>query len=582
MIKHAILIGINSIPELPYLSSPSTYAIKMKNWAQSQGYKTHLFADEAGDEHVSGRCRRTDILDVCRDIVDDGCDQLLIYFAGHGVELTAGDDIWLLPGYVDDGADCISILACQQYAYRTGIKHVVFISDACRSPSDNPLIRPVRPSSMLPNRNNTNHRTVVDIFYSTWPGENSRDIKSEDTGNYHSLYSDSLLDCLHGTVPQVIKKIENITPNFPAVLSFELNNYLKNEVPKKFRLAGSKVQYPTGTVSSCDPLFLSKFPVDGAEEANIETALSTIVETNFRRIESKTIDQKLDSYLKTKNRTVNLHTKKIIQDFIRNYKLFTSAALFTTESTALYVTGYDNPTVFSSREKDWHGIQEDWWSERRQRDFSSIETLDFSDIGQRGVGLYFVANWQRTRFYPIYVLYGFLAQVVFEKDELLTVNYFPTQGYNKEGAYKYALEIAERKAQIILAARNGMFQGTRELADYLRTYKLYDPTLGLFAAYAYFQKGDFDGVDDVYNIIASDEHQSMLGDIWMLKKLSSSLSIPQDEILLPIVTEGWSYLNMLDENPFLHLSKYLLPGLWTSFSKDGMSEIIHSFNLKEI
>lgn len=582
MIKHAILIGINSIPELPYLSSPSKYAIKMKNWAQSQGYTTHLFFDEEDEEHVSGRCRRTDILDVSMEIVDQGCDQLLVYFAGHGVELTAGDDIWLLPGYVDDGADCISILSCQQYAYRTGIKHVVFISDACRSPSNNPRIRPVRPSSMLPNRNNTNHRTVVDIFYSTWPGENSRDIKSEDTGDYHSLYSDSLLECLHGTVPEVIKDIENIIPKFPVVLSFELNNYLKKEVPEKFRLAGSRVQYPTGTVSSCDPLFLSKFPVDGAEEVNTETALSTIIETSFRRIESKTIDQKLNSYLKTKSRPVKLQTRKIIQDFIRDYKLFTSPGLSTIESTALYVTGFDTPTVLSAREKDWHVHEENWWSNRRRRDFSSIEALDFSDIGHGGGALYFVGNGRRTRFYPVNVLYGFITQVAFEKDELLSVNYFPTHGYRKDEAHKYAHEIARRKAQIILAAKNGMFQGTQELGNYLRKYKHLDPTLGLFAAYAYFQKGDFDGVNEVYDIILSDESQSMLGDILMLKKLSSSLFMRQDEILLPLVTEGWSYLNMLEENPFLHLSKYLQPGLWTSFNKDGIDEISQNFNLKEI
>lgn len=57
MTKHAILIGVNTIPGLGYLSSPSSYAIKMKNWALSQGYTTHLFVDEPGDESVSGRCK---------------------------------------------------------------------------------------------------------------------------------------------------------------------------------------------------------------------------------------------------------------------------------------------------------------------------------------------------------------------------------------------------------------------------------------------------------------------------------------------------------------------------------------------
>lgn len=572
MIKHAILIGVNGIPGLKHLSSPSSYAIKMKHWAQGQGYITHLFVDEPGDESISGRCRRSEILDVAMEIVDQGCDQLLIYFAGHGVERTAGDDVWLLPGYVNDTGDCISILASQQLAYRSGIQHVIFISDACRSPSNHRSIRPISPNPLLPNRNNNSYRTVVDIFYSTWPGEMSVDIRNSETGNYQSTYSDSLLECLHGSVPEVVKEIVNITPGFPAVLSHELNNYLKDEVPNRLRRAGERLQYPMGTVSSSDPLFLSRF---GTENFNdTETGLSTIVEHNHQDIDPKKIDEKLDSYLNLKGGNTKLEFKKVIAEFKRNYEFFTSPLILNREFTGLYITGLSNPVVYSGRERDWH-------SERK--DFSLPQNLEYNeeDYGERRE--YFVGNSRADRFYPIKIIPGNLTQVVFERGQLLSVNYFPTNGYRREEAHHWAAEVADRKAHIIMAAKRGMFQGTHEIGDYLRKYKHLDPTLGLFAAYAYFQKGNFSGVESLYRIM-SDDRQSILNDFNLLMSLSLKLPnfLRQDYISMPLLTQGWSYLNLLKYNPYRFLSKQLQPGLWTSFNREGMHIIEENNFLRRI
>lgn len=577
MKKHAILIGINTIPDLGYLSAPTSYAVKMKAWAETQGYITHLFIDEPVDDLVSGKCSRIDILAVTKKIIDDGCDQLLIYFAGHGVERTIGDDVWLLPGYVDDPADCISIFLSQQLAFRTGIEHVIMISDACRSASDSASIRPITPSSLLPNRKNIDHRTAVDIFYSTWPGEDSTDLRDANTGEYRSIYSDSLLDCLHGNIPEIIKDIVNIRPKFPAVFSHELNDYLKKEVPEKMRLIGGILQYPMGTVSSSDPLYLSSFPlVDGDSEEEVieETGLSVIIEPIFRPVETKKIDEKLESFIKLKGGRIKVQMQKILRDFKHDYNLFTSPAILNENITGLYITGNNNPMVLSSRENDMY---------LERKDFSVPVVLNFEDVLTGDRALYFVSNWRKNRFYPVNVIPGYLTQVVFEKHELLTVNYFPTDRNNKYDANFWATEVAERKAHIIMAAKNGMFQGTQEMGDYLRTYKHLDPTLGLFAAYAYFQKGDFDGLRDLYRFLLNHQH-FILGDIQLLNKLSATnLDFEREnEIPFPLLTEGWTYLNMLESNPYNFLSKQLQPGLWASFDRLGIDLISDFRNLRPI
>lgn len=46
----------------------------------------------------------------------------------------------------------------------------------------------------------------------------------------------------------------------------------------------------------------------------------------------------------------------------------------------------------------------------------------------------------------------------------------------------------------------------------------------------------------------------------------------------PLLTEGWSYLNLLSENLFKDLEADLTPGLWTSFSKRGIEKLTTRFN----
>ncbi|AZB01817.1 caspase family protein [Chryseobacterium joostei] len=229
MNKHAILIGVNEVPHLDYLSTPSSYAIAMNDWAISQGFKTFLFVDEPDDRIVAGNCSRTDILRSIRGIIEE-TDQLLIYFAGHGVESTATNDIWLLPGYKDDPSDCISISLNKALAYSSGVPHVIFISDACRSPSNTDYLRAATGSAILPKLERLNPTTEVDVLFSTWPGKISVDVRDEK-GIYRSTYSDCLLECLHGQIKEVILEVRKVKPGFPAVMTDELNSYLKKTVP---------------------------------------------------------------------------------------------------------------------------------------------------------------------------------------------------------------------------------------------------------------------------------------------------------------------------------------------------------------
>lgn len=574
MTKHAILIGVNYVPDLKYLESPCRYACKMQDWARGQGFRTLLFADEPEPENISGNCTRVDILNAIRNIILAGTDQLLIYFSGHGYERAPGEDIWLLPGYAEDTSEAVSVTSCKNLAYRSGVRHVVFISDACRSINKLSSIHHITPGSIFPIMD-MNSRVEVDMFYATNPGNKSIDVRDKD-GKYRSIYSENLLECLSGNVMEVIREVKQLEPNFPAVLSLQLNDYLKTKVAEEIHLTTGHTQLPMGEVSSSDPLFLSRLNNNNLLHNIGETALSTIKDLPFSVTEPLSVSEKLDSYLSAKGGYDRRRMKKIKENFQIDYEFFTSDEVLENNVTYLLVKGINKPTVFSSRHQDFE-------NEYRGRNFASPQRLQFTNEEEKSA-TYFVANNTRKRFYPISVLPGFLTQVVFEKNELLTVNYFPTDTNNRFDARHHAEEVAERKANIIMAAKKGIFQSSRELSQdggYYRQFKHLEPTLGLFAAYAYFQNGDFEGVRSLYHYILN-HRQSILGDISLLNRLSQRnfRGGYYDDIQIPLLTQGWSYLDLLQDNPLGGFVRHLQPGLWTSFDRGGLEKIYA--NLREI
>jgi len=570
--KHAVLIGVNDIPDMPYLSTPSRYALAMEEWAKSQEYETFLFVDEPGDRPVTGLCVRTKILETIRTIIDV-TDQLVIYFAGHGVEHNAGNDVWLLPGYQDDPSDCISLFLNKALAYSSGVPHVVFISDACRSPSSGEALRAVSGSAILPKLNRLNPNTEVDVLYSTWPGQVSVDIRQE--GEYRSIYSDSLLKCLKGEVPEVIREVRNISPGFPAVLSNELNRYLKKAVPEAMTNAGRRPQYPMGDIASQDPKFLSSFTDSFLVAESGEMAMQYKNKGAEMLVPSKQVNIKVKDFLKREGGRKVSKLKKLSKKSALYQEFFTSDNIFKDSTTGLFVTGLDEPFVFSREEDDWRP--------ELARNFAVPQIIRYPTLEDSRAKVFLIGQ-HKKQYYPVNILKGFYTQAVFDKGILRTVNYYPSGGDQKREARYYSKEIAERKAVIITAAKNGIFQGSDEIASYLRIYKSLDPVLGLFAAYAYFQKGNYEGVSSVFDYMLRDGMNHIIGDLHLLRVLSdrdNRLNQMRD-VPLPVLTEGWSYLKMLANNPYERLSTRLEPGLWASFNEEGLQYLKDNLNFKKI
>jgi len=91
MKRAAILIGIDKTGDLPKLKDAARGALLMETWARAQGMDpVHVFTDAQQPVVVD------QIKKAIRKMVDDSnVSQLLVYFAGHGVNLQR-QEYWLL------------------------------------------------------------------------------------------------------------------------------------------------------------------------------------------------------------------------------------------------------------------------------------------------------------------------------------------------------------------------------------------------------------------------------------------------------------------------------------------------------
>src|SRR5262249_2322918 len=148
-----------------------------------------------------------------------------------------------------------------------------------------------------------------------------------------------------------------------------------------------------------------------------------------------------------------------------------------------------------------------------------------------------------------------------------------------------AKRLDQLHATVATAARFGVFRiegpksvrdsAAAQMADRIRMLKGIDPTLGIYAAYAYADAGLTEKVRSVRGFMRGD-----LGvDIFAVAMLSGELTgrAPADARgsypFCPMLSQGWALLRVNDvrlQESILPARDHLRPSLWTTFDKEGM------------
>src|SRR5262249_7573479 len=129
---------------------------------------------------------------------------LLVYFAGHGVNLQR-QEYWLLTDAPDDSQAAVNVATSSTFAATCGIPHVMLISDACRTAPEGIRAQSIRGSEIFPNREED--AKPVDQFFACQLGKPSHEIRDPavTSAEFKALYTNEMVPALLGRRQQIVE-----------------------------------------------------------------------------------------------------------------------------------------------------------------------------------------------------------------------------------------------------------------------------------------------------------------------------------------------------------------------------------------
>lgn len=251
MKRAALLIGVQNANNLPALQAVYSGVDRMENWARTQGMDAALvrtLTDANG-----GEVRAHEVEDAVNDLISvDGVEQLIIYFAGHGVNISY-NEYWLLSRAMASANESINVFGSLPRARLSGVDHVVLFSDACRSTPQSFQGNATTGSIIFPNKAPGPKRSKVDIFYATALGDPALEVKNPNiaANRFQAVFTESLLEAFNGIQKQIYVRDDNL--GVDVLRPWKLHDFLEIDVPSRvFELTNSftYTQNPDSTITS--------------------------------------------------------------------------------------------------------------------------------------------------------------------------------------------------------------------------------------------------------------------------------------------------------------------------------------------
>lgn len=233
--KAALVIGLNyvgghRVPGLGKLKAAIDCAKDVENWLAPE-FDIELLTDADGDvtvHNIKSAMRR--FFGGPNEQTYQRYRMLVLYFAGHGVDVNRSDH-WVLNLAGEDTGESINVKETRDAARRCGIPNVVILSDACRQ--DNALPRALMAltgTQVLPLKDPDGQRdTKVDIMRAARIGREAWEMKS-GTGRGFSIFSRALIQATRSPKPAWISEVPRPPEPVRCVTNRTLNRHLQTEV----------------------------------------------------------------------------------------------------------------------------------------------------------------------------------------------------------------------------------------------------------------------------------------------------------------------------------------------------------------
>lgn len=615
MARAGVFIGVDKAGDLQKLNDAAAGARRMCDWAVTQGMvkDTHakLITDADGK-----KVRPDEIYDAIEAIIHGaGAEQLIVYFAGHGVNNNR-NEYWLLTDAPVNSNAAVNVSGSVELARYCGVEHVVLISDACRVAPEGIKAQNVRGSDVFPNDGPGDKAKPVDQFFACWLGKTAAELKDPvmAASNYSALYTNALLDALYGKDSGVLEPAAGGGRVF-YVRPRKLESYLENEIPRRVKVMNlqQKVNQNPDAIITSDPAEcwvsrIDQSPVilgggggtggagGGGTGSSPFEGDGTGWAAPFPEPESKQSPLVLFS-LPTVTRSL-IQLASIENTFPMSSVLQYFKATSVKGAEELVDTVERVATPFGPEHFETQcGIKVrgsrilDFYAPRAEAYLGyDHDVIRINNLENPGASILLVFEGGFGAVVP--ALPGFIAALTFDGNELVDISYEPSANHWRWGAYQNDItQMRLLRAIAASSSQHGRFRLEREdaeqIARKMQSVKGFDPTFGVYAAYAYHDLQAIGRIRDMVGYMRSDLGLTFFDLELLSRNLLNRQISPQDNIVpfFPLLSQGWALLgaNRVRLHPALvGIETYLRDSLWALFDPAGLNILRQAMQTQEV
>ena len=599
MSRIAIVIGVNK-PRAPApLQGAVNDAKAFAEWIAKpeQGFEVTTFTDDAGPVAFASILNEVE-----RVVTQATYSQVVIYFAGHGFQ-NGGSEVWLLSGAPNNANEAISVEASVMAARESGLKSVVFISDACRSIPARMQDSRVDGGSIFPNLQlQRRTRPEIDRLFATLPSLVAVEAaKADDSARRGGVFTRELMNGYLDTPAAFVDKVSENGQLIEIVTNRKLKNLVSelvedaaaDELPKagqspEFIL--ESVEAYVGRVERKPKLLGDELDLPDLASTRLAKEVGGVVRRGGMRrtasarkparrpaMPSVTVLAREAIEVASQERSARAAADVVrqerngagISDAIDRYSAQAAVDHFETQ-TGFAVTGAAVVRATSPK------IPAELLG-------SHLVRLHPAAVDVPSASLLIEFDGGTGTVLP--ALRGYVGHIFVDGGLVTNVNYVPSTNSARWNDYQYVRERVEAlRAAVAAAAGLGVFriapQEALAFADKIRELKVFDPALGLYAAYAYASAGIQSEVESVlkymrYDLTAELFDVAMLARRNVRPRETGIDAVDELPILpfCPMLRQGWSLLAVQGaELPAAarEARDWLLPALWTTFAPEGV------------
>ncbi|HBE67813.1 MAG TPA: hypothetical protein DDW52_06660 [Planctomycetaceae bacterium] len=594
-----VLIGVKKTSTLPELQAVWENVEDMRVWAESQGGSDETIAvitDENGD------VGRDDVFDAVAEFCRLGTiDQLIVYFSGHGL-VKGLSEYWLLSKACDDPGAAVNLSGSRELAQYGTIPHVVFLSDACRTPVSSLQAQPIAGGPIFPTVGVAPEVRFVDLFYGTALGAPSYEVRdaAKVAGDFRAVFTDGLLLALNGHRNEVLTRSDD--GNYDAVYPVPLHKFLKRQVPEHLYDLGirDRTQVPEAILQSQDSMCLSALPVDRdpvtSESSNAASSESSDFAEAARQEDG--FAKQLVKQMLAEDRIEFIENLEV--EIVRNVGRdeFRVGAIKKDKAEFVAEVNEGSSDFGPSSMPHSCGIKA-----RGAKIVEVIASTGDAVVVDDGASVHFAGGQsaitnvlvviESGHGVVVPVIRGFINAMTFAGDRLKQLSFIPDEESDFFFAYRERKqEIEQLRAVVAAMSRRGRFRlenGYENLARQMQIAKTIDPTLALYAAHAYRDQAERDRLMTMNRILSSTLDVTLF-DVGLLATVPGE-KFPGDRQaplapFAPLLSQTWASLQVYDYQwpPGLsEISKHtIMDSLWTVYSTDGVDLIRESINRGEL